>query len=282
MTLDLALKEKRKTIRFTSALKYVSIVCASIAVGFLVLIVGFVLVKGIPHLSWNFVFGKNSYVTGQTIFGPILSTLKLILIAVGIATPIGVGCAIYLVEYTNRSNKLVKVIRVATQTLAGVPSIVFGLFGVILFVANFGLGMWAGGLTLSLMILPTIVSTVEESLKSVPDTYREASFGLGATRLRTVCRVVLPSAFSGILSAIILSIGRIVSESACVLFTAGNSFNVGSSFGSEGASLAVAMYLLAGEGQYENQAYACGVVLIILVVGLNLLASFVGGKLKKA
>lgn len=281
MTLDLALSQTRRRMKPTTLLKYVSYVAIGISLAFLFLIVGFVMIKGVPYLSFNFIFGKNSYISGVTIAGPIVTTLKLILVTVLISTPIGVATAIYLVEYTHRGNKLVKIIKVATETLAGVPSIIFGLFGVMLFVANFGLGIWAGALTLSLMILPTIISTVEESLRGVPDLFREASLGLGATKLRTVFTVVIPCALSGILSAVILSIGRIVSESACVLFTAGNSFDMGKKFGSEGATLAVTMYLLAGEGKYENQAYATGVVLIILVVGLNLLATFVAKKLKK-
>lgn len=275
------MRSRRRRVRPTALLKYLSYFAIGVALASLVSIVAFIFINGIPNLSWHFVFGKHSYFD-MTVSGVLVTTLKLVFTTVLIATPVGVFTAIYLAEYSRKGSKAVRVVRVAVETLSGVPSIVFGLFGMLVFVEamRLGKGVWAGSLTLSLMILPTIISTVEESLKSVPDALREGSFGLGATKLRTVFGVVLPNALSGILTAVVLSMGRIVSESACVMFTAGNSYNMGASFGSEGATLAVAMYMLASEG-FTQQAYAVGVVLIVLVASLNLLASFISARLKK-
>lgn len=280
-TLKEQLTSKRRRLKPTTMLKYVSCAAVAAAVLSLAAIVVFIFAKGIPNLSFHFIFGKHSYFD-MTISGVLVTTLKLVAVTILIATPIGVFTAIYLAEYTHRGSRAVKIIRVAVQTLAGVPSIVFGLFGMMVFVEamKMGKGVWAGALTLSLMVLPTIISTVEESLKSVPDSLREGSFGLGATKNRTVFSLILPDALCGVLSAVILSMGRIISESACVMFTAGNSYNMGASFGSEGASLAVAMYMLASEG-FTDQAYAIGVVLIVVVAALNLAAAFIASKLKR-
>lgn len=283
MNLALALNASKKKfkLRPTTVFKYVTYFAIAVALLSLLVIIGFVIIKGAPNLSWHFIFGKHSS-SNMSISGVLVTTLKLILVSILIATPIGICCAIFLVEYTNRGNKLVKVIKVATETLAGVPSIVFGLFGMLLFVEGLrmGRGVWAASFTLSLMILPTIITSVEESIRAVPDSLREGSFGLGASKLRTVFKVVLPNAIAGILTSIILSMGRIVSESACVLFTAGTSFNMPRSFGGQGASLAVAMYLCASEGKF-SEAYAIGVVLIILVVALNIFATLIAKKLDK-
>lgn len=272
---------KRKRLRPAAVLKYLSLVAACAALASLVAIVLFIFVNGIPNLSLHFIFGKNSYFD-ITISGVLVTTLKLVVTTVLIATPLGVLTAVYLSEYTRRGSRLVKAVRIAVETLAGVPSIVFGLFGMLVFVEGMrmGKGVYAGALTLSLMVLPSVVSTVEEALRSVPDALREGSFGLGAGRNRTTFSVVLPAALPGVLSAVILSMGRVISESACVMFTAGNSYNMGASFGSEGATLAVAMYMLASEG-YTGQAYAIGVILIVLVAALNLAATVIAKRLKK-
>ena len=274
------LSEKKFRFKPTALFKYFSYVCAAVAVVSLVGIVAFVLIKGIPNISLHLLFGEDS-VADPSIAGAIVQTFKIVVVSLVIAVPIGVGCAVYLVEYTGRGNKLVKVIKTATETLAGVPSIVFGLFGLLFFVdfLGFGRGLWAGSFTITLMILPPIITSVEESLRAVSDTYREGSFGLGATRLRTVFKVVLPSAMSGILGGIILGMGRIVSESAPLLFTAGTGSDMPTLTGS-GATLAVAMYMAAATGQID-MGYAIGVVLIVLVVGLNILATVVTGALQK-
>lgn len=275
-----ALTAEKIRFRPCSLIRYFGYISAAIAVVSLVGIVLFVFVKGVPNISLHLLFGKDS-AADPSIAGAIVQTFKIVLVALLIAVPVGVGCAVYLVEYTGRGNKLVKVIRIATETLAGVPSIVFGLFGMLFFVDFLGLGrgLWAGSFTITLMILPTIITSVEESLRAVPDSYWEGSFGLGATRLRTVFRVVLPSSMSGILGGIILGMGRIVSESAPLLFTAGTGSAMPSLTGS-GATLAVAMYMAASTGRIET-GYAIGVVLIVLVVGLNLLATWVTGLFNK-
>ena len=188
-----------------------------------------------------------------------------------IAVPIGICSAIYLVEYAKRGNKLVSVVRITTETLSGIPSIVYGLFGYLMFVIAFGWGLsfFGGALTLSIMVLPTIMRTTEEALLSVPDSYREGSFGLGAGRLRTIFKVVLPSAVPGILSGVILAIGRIVGETAALIFTSGTTAEIPKSLFDSGCTLAVHMYKLLSEGLYTKQAYATAVVLLVMVVIIN-------------
>ena len=255
-------------------LMIVSAVFSAITVAALGYLIAFVLVKGVPHLSWDFLFGQSS--NGHvTLLPAFVSTGALILIALAIALPIGVGAAIYLVEYAKSGSKVVKVIRLFTDTLAGIPSIVFGLFGVIVFNDLFGLGysLLSGGLTLSLIVLPTIVRSTEESLLAVPISLREASYALGAGKIRTIFVVVLPCAIRGILTAIILSIGRIVGESAALIFTAGSVKGMPDDLLSPGSSFAVMMYIFASEGLYVNEAYATAVVLIVFVAALNLLVS---------
>lgn len=281
MTLEEELRINKKGKKVFSVMKWISVTCVVLSCVSLVAIVVFILIKGLPNISLHFLFGKHSE-RDFAISGILITTLKLVFVAILISIPIGIGCAVFLNQYTKSNSRFVKVIRMSIQTLAGVPSIVFGLFGMLMFVDffNLGVGIWAGGLTLALMLLPTIVTTVEESLKQVPKNLLEASYGLGAGKLRTTMKVLLPSAMPGVVSSIILSMGRVVSESASVLFTAGSSFKMSKSFGGEGASLAVAMYLLASEGFFED-AFAVAVVLIVLVVCLNLLAAFFAYKLSK-
>ena len=201
-----------------------------------------------------------------------------------LAVPFGIGSAIYLVEYAKKGNKLVKVIRVTAETLTGIPSIVYGLFGMLFFVTalKWKFSILAGAFTLAIMILPVILRTTEEALLSVPDSYREGSFGLGAGKLRTIFKIVLPAAVPGILSGVILATGRIVGETAALIYTAGSVAKIPSSVFSSGRTLAVHMYLLANEGLHVNQAYATAVILLILVIGINALSSFIAKKISKA
>lgn len=206
------------------------------------------------------------------------------LISLIIAVPLGIFSAIYLVEYAKRGNKLVGIIRMTTETLSGIPSIVYGLFGFLFFLTTLKLGysILSGALTLAIMILPLIMRTTEEALKSVPDSYREGSFGLGAGKLRTVFRIVLPPAVPGILSGIILATGRICGETAALIFTAGTGTKIALNLMSSGRTLAVHMYNLSSEGLYMDQAYATAVILLILVVGINTISSVIAKKLTKA
>ena len=201
-----------------------------------------------------------------------------------LAVPVGIGSAIYLVEYAKKGNKLVKVIRVTAETLTGIPSIVYGLFGMLFFVKALGWGLCllSGAATMAIMILPLIMRTTEEALKSVPDSFREGSFGLGAGKLRTVFRIVLPSAVPGILAGVILAIGRIVGETAALIYTAGTVAQVPKNVLGSGRTLAIHMYMLSSEGLYMNQAYATAVILLVLVVAINTLSGVVAKKLTKA
>ena len=254
---------------------------AVIVMGILALLVGYILIKGIPHItpelfSWEY----NS--ENVSMMPAIINTVTMIALTLLIAVPVGIGSAIYLVEYAKRGSRLVKVVRTTTETLSGIPSIVYGLFGHLIFVIalHFNLSMVSGILTLAIMILPTIMRTTEEALKSVPDSYREGSFGLGAGRLRTVFRVILPSAIPGILSGVILAIGRIVGETATLIYTAGTVAGIPATLMNSGRTLAVHMYALLSEGLYMDQAYATAVILLIMVALINGLSSFAAKKLQ--
>ena len=204
-------------------------------------------------------------------------------LSLAIAAPLGIFAAIYLVEYARRGNKFVKLVRVTAETLSGIPSIVYGLFGLLFFVTtmHFGLSLLAGSLTLVIMILPVIMRTTEEALIAVPDSYREGSFGLGAGRLRTVFKIVLPSAAPGILAGIILAIGRIVGETAALIYTAGTVAEIPENVLDSTRTLSVHMYTLSQEGLYIDQSYATAVVLLILVVGINALSAFAAKRLTR-
>ena len=201
-----------------------------------------------------------------------------------IAVPLGIGCAIYLVEYASRNNRLVKYIRLTTETLSGIPSIIYGLFCMLFFVTTLGWGMsiLAGSFTISIMILPLIIRSTEEALKSVPDTFREASYGIGAGKLRTVFRIVLPSAIPGILAGVILAMGRIIGETAALLYTSGSVAEIPENIMGSGRTLSIHMYALSKEGLYTDQAYATAVILLITVLILNTIASIVAKKLQKS
>ena len=250
-----------------------------ITISVVVFLVLYILIKGIPNLTPSlFAWTYNS--ENVSMMPAIINTVIMTLLSLAIAVPIGVFSAVYLTEYAKRGNPFVKVVRVTTETLAGIPSIVYGLVGYLIFVIAMKLhqSMLSGALTLAIMILPTLMRTTEEALISVPDSFREGSFGLGAGRLRTVFKVVLPSAVPGILSGIILSIGRIVGETAALIYTSGTVAGIPKSLLGSGRTLSVHMYALLSEGLYMDQAYATAVVLLILVLLINILSGLVAKK----
>lgn len=254
---------------------------ALITVCVLFLLVGYILIRGIPNITPDLFAWK--YTSDNVSMMPaIINTLTMTGITLIIAVPVGVFSAIYLVEYAKRGNKIVGLVRMTTETLAGIPSIVFGLFGYLIFVIamKFGLSMMSGALTLAIMVLPTIMRTTEEALKAVPDSYREGSFGLGAGRLRTVFRVILPSAVPGILSGVILSIGRIVGETAALIYTSGTVAGIPDNLMGSGRTLSVHMYALLSEGLHTEEAYATAVVLLIMVILINALSGFAAKKIQ--
>ena len=253
------------------------------SVGVLVLIVGYILWKGVPHLSPElFAWEYNS--NNVSMLPSMINTLLMTLLSLLVCVPLGIGAAIYLTEYAPRGSKLVKLVRMTAETLSGIPSIIYGLFGSLFFVValKMGFSLLSGALTLSIMVLPTIMRTTEEALLAVPDSYREGSFGLGAGRLRTTFKVVLPSAVSGILSGVILAVGRIVGETAALIYTAGTVPKIPDSVLDSTRTLAVHMYTISTEGLYIDQSYATAVVLLIMVLAINgmstLIAKRIGGK----
>lgn len=247
------------------------------AILFLIL---YILIKGIPHLTPS-LFAWEYTSENVSLLPALMNTLFMTALSLIIAVPIGIFSAIYLTEYAKRGNKLVGIVRITTETLSGIPSIVYGLFGSLFFVkaCSFDLSLLSGALTLSIMILPLIMRTTEEALIAVPDSYREGSFGLGAGKLRTVFRIVLPSAVPGILSGVILGIGRIVGESAALVFTAGTVAEVAKGLFSSSRTLAVHMYAISGEGLYIDQTYATAVVLLLLVIVINALSGLIAKKI---
>jgi len=261
---------------------------ASIVLGFFVLVTVFILLfiivfilrKGLPVLGWSFL-ATNPVDMGRAggIFSTIVGTLVLTLAAIIIATPLGVGTAIYLTEYT-WENRVTRIIRFVAECLAGIPSIIFGLFGFILFVTKLGFGwsILSGSLTLSFMLLPTIIRTSEEAIRSVPGSYREVSFSLGSTKWQMVTRVVLPSAVPGIMTGIILSIGRAIGETAAVIFTAGSALRLPTSLFSSSRTMAVHFYILAREGISLDNAYGTAAVLIIAILLINILTYYLMNK----
>ena len=259
------------------------LVCGASLITMLTLLylIVYILVKGIPYITPN-LFSFTYTSDNVSLMPALISTIVMTIIALVIALPLGIGAAIYSVEYAKRGNKLVGVIRVTTETLSGIPSIVYGLFGMLFFVTrlHWGYSLIAGAMTLAIMILPLIMRTAEEALMSVPDSFREGSFGLGAGRLRTVFRIVLPAAVPGILSGIILSIGRIVGETAALIFTAGTMAQI-PGLTQSGRTLAIHMYVLSGEALHMNEANATAVVLLIVVLLMNALSAFAARKLTK-
>lgn len=246
----------------------------------LVLIVGYILIKGIPHLTPE-LFAWKYTSNNVSMLPSIINTFLMTLLSLLVCVPLGIGAAIYLTEYAKRGSKVVKLVRMTAETLSGIPSIIYGLFGSLFFVValKMGLSLLSGALTLSIMVLPTIMRTTEEALLAVPDSYREGSFGLGAGRLRTTFKVVLPSAVPGILSGVILAVGRIVGETAALIYTAGTVAKVPDSLLDSTRTLAVHMYTISTEGLYIDQSYATAVVLLVVVLGINALSTFIAKRI---
>ena len=249
----------------------------------LLFLIAYILINGVPHIKLSLFEWKYTS-ENASVVPALINTIVMTILSLLIAVPFGIFSAIFLVEYSGKGNKFVEVIRLTTETLSGIPSIVYGLFGMLFFVntLDWGFSILAGAFTLSIMILPLIMRTTEEALKSVPDSYREGSFGLGAGKLRTVFRIVLPSAVPGILAGVILAIGRIVGETAALIYTAGSVAQIPKSVMGSGRTLAVHMYHLSSEGLYMDQAYATAVILLVLVVGINTLSGMIARKLTKA
>ena len=283
---DAAARKRRVTAVALRAIVYAG---AALTAAVLAFIVGYILVKGVPYLtpslfSWTYTSDNVSLMPA------LFNTLLMAALSLLMAVPIGVGSAIYLVEYAKRGNRFVQIVRTTTETLQGIPSIIYGLFGMLFFVTALGwnLSLLSGACTLAIMVLPVIMRTTEEALLAVPDAYREGGFGLGAGRLRTVFRCVLPSAVPGILGGVILALGRCVGEVAALIFTAGSIAQI-PDFGAEGfgavfdsaRTLAVHMYVLASEGLHVNETYATAVVLLVVVLLLNMATSFVAKKMNK-
>ena len=256
---------------------------AILTVAVLLFLVAYIVIMGLPNLKPS-LFELEFTSENASLLPALINTVIMTVLSLVVAVPVGIFSAIYLVEYARRGNKLVGVVRITAETLSGIPSIVYGLFGYLFFVISFGWGysMIGGALTMAIMILPLIMRTTEEALMSVPDSFREGSFGLGAGKLRTVFRIILPSAMPGILSGIILGIGRIVWETAALMFTSGSVAKVAVNPADSGRTLAVHMYNLLNEGLAREAAYATAVVLLVLVVGINALSSFVAKKFTKA
>jgi phosphate transport system permease protein len=247
----------------------------TLAVLFFIII--FILVKGLRVINFDFLFSLPLHMgKAGGIVSTIIGTIYLTALAILVATPLGVGSAIYLTEYT-KENVFTKIIRFGADCLAGIPSIIFGLFGFILFVIKFGMGwsILSGGLTLAFMILPTIIRTSEEAIKAVPVSYREVSTALGGSKWQTVSKVVLPNALPGILTGVILSIGRCIAETACVIFTAGSSLRLPTSLFDSARTMAVHFYILTREGISMERAYGTAVILIISIIFVNFIAYWI-------
>ena len=282
------LSGKRKA--YDRTLRFLLYFCAVLTCALLVFIIGYIFVKGLPHISWEFLSSESSYIKDTIgILPNILNTVYIVVVTLIFILPLGVGAAIYLTEYAS-NRRLVGILEFATETLTGIPSIIFGLVGMLFFTQLMGLktGVLAGSLTLVIMTLPTIVRTTQEALKTVPQSYREAALGLGAGKFRMIRTVVLPSSVDGIVTGCILSVGRIVGESAALLFTAGMGMALNDFFASfdhfihsSGASLTVALYVYAKERAEFDVAFAIAAILMLLTLFINLSAKLVGKKLKK-
>ncbi len=275
-------KLKSYTRKPTSLIMLILVIGAAvITLAVLIFIIAYILINGVPNLSWS-LFQWNYNSENSSMMPAIINTVIMTILALLISVPFGIGAAVYLVEYAKRGNKLVGIVRITAETLTGIPSIVYGLFGMLFFVTQlkWRLSMLAGAFTLAIMILPVIMRTTEEALMAVPDSYREGSFGLGAGKFRTVFKIILPSAMPGILSGVILAIGRIVGETAALMYTAGTVPAVQGLL-SSGRTLAVHMYVLSSEGLYMGPAYATAVILLVVVLLMNLVSSLVAKRLTK-
>lgn len=261
---------------------------SALTVGFLFWIMWYILSNGLQHVDWDFVTDDYTR-TGDEhgIFPMIVSTIYMVIASISVAAPLGIMTAIYLTEYAKVGSKLVKIIRFCTESLAGIPSIIFGLFGMTFFVAILGLGfsILSGALTLSILILPVIIRTTEEALMAVPQTYREGSYGLGAPKIYTIWRLILPSAMPGILTSVILSIGRVIGESAPVFLTAGMVARIPDSLLDSGRTLTVHLYKLTTElfsVEEWNQAYGTATVLIVVVLLINTVTKLIASRFNTA
>lgn len=274
------LKMDLKYHKLSLLIRLIVNIAAILTVGALIAIVVYILYRGIPNITPQMFEAKYTS-ENASVVPALINTLITIVVTLLIAVPIGIFSAVYMTEYAKRGNKLVKVVRLMSETLSGIPSIVFGLFGYLFFVVacKFDYSLLAGSLTLAIMVLPTIMTTTEEALRSIPDSYREGSFGLGAGKLRTVFRVILPSAIPGILAGVILSIGRIIGETAALIYTAGSVAKVPDSLMGSGRTLAVHMYVLFNEGLSMERAYGTAVILLLLVLAVNLLSNLVASTL---
>lgn len=269
----------------TTASKVLGIIvwlAAGVNILSLISLIGYILAQGIPYLSWE-LFALEYTTQNVSLFPALVDTLLMVAVALSLAAPIGIGTAIYFVEYAKKGNKFVSIMDMTTDTLAGIPSVVYGLFGLLFFVIylQMGYSLLAGACTVAIMILPVIIRTTEEALQAVPISYREGSYALGANKLRTVLVVVLPAAVPGILAGIILSIGRIMGETAALIYTAGTVAQLPEDLFSSGRSLAVHLYVLASEGLFMEQAFATAVVLVIITVIINGASTWMAGKLMR-
>ena len=272
---------------YDKGMRFLVWLCAGLTCALLAFLIGYIFCRGVPGLTWELLSGQTSYIKNTIgILPNILNTLYIILVAMVIVLPLGVGAAIYLTEYAE-NKKLVSLIEFAAETLTGIPSIIFGLVGMLFFVQKMNLqaGILAGGLTLVVMILPTVMRTTQESLKTVPQSYREGALGLGAGKWRMVRTVVLPNAIDGIVTGCILAVGRIVGESAALLFTAGAAEviagSIAKAYTSNGATLSVLLYLRAFEDGDFASAWGIGAVLLVLVLLIDLAARLAKTKLKQ-
>lgn len=280
-------KIKQKLISYKNApgsavLALLVLLSAFLTFAVLLFLIAYILINGIPYISGDlFALEYNS--DNVSLFPALINTVAMTLLSLIIAVPLGIFSAIFLVEYAKRGNRFIGVIRLTTETLSGIPSIVYGLFGMLFFVTTlkWGLSLLAGAFTMAIMILPLVMRTTEEALKSVPDSYREGSFGLGAGKLRTIFRIVLPSAVPGILAGVILAIGRIVGETAALMYTSGTVAQIPKNVLGSGRTLALHMYVLANEGLHTDKAYATAVILLILVIGINMLSGVIAKKITK-
>lgn len=264
-------------------LRIVMYASAGFTAAALLFILGYILAKGIPNLASPGLFAWTYTSDNVSLVPAAINTLMLVALALVMSIPFGIGSAIYLTEYAKKGNKFVSIIRVTTETLSGIPSIIYGLFGMLFFVTalKWQYSILAGAATVAIMVLPTIMRTTEEALLAVPDSFREASLALGAGKIRTIFKIVLPSAMSGILSGVILAIGRMVGETAALLYTSGAVASVAKGVMSPGRTLAIHMYTISSEAFHTNQTFATAVVLLVIVFILNALASFVAKKLTK-
>lgn len=273
-------KRRHKPDILSGVLRAAVIVATVLTACTVVFIVAYILIMGVPHITPD-LFAPKYTTDNVSLLPALINTLFMIVLSLLFAIPVGIGSAVYLTEYAKRGNPFISLVQITAETLSGIPSIVYGLFGSLFFVkaCKMELSILAGALTLSLMILPLIMRTTQEALSSVSDSLREGSFGLGAGKLRTVFRIIIPSALPGIFSGIILGIGRIIGESAALVFTAGTVPHIAKGLFSSGRTLAVHMYAISGEGLYIDQTYASAVVLLAVVIAVNALSGFIARRL---